>query len=412
VKQDSKNNNQPISQDSIHPEGFLAVNRTIFDHVRSGKLHPTAFGMYTFILQECDWGTGVWWGSAHRLVEDFGHTAELRTIRDNLARLFKLGFLKSLRRKGRRGNYFVLINKYRPTVGVLRGYELNADESIDLQTLVYNSRSEDGVTLYCRCSDGAVTVHRRCSDGAPYQDIQDVQASQNGQATTTSTAGDDAADVPRDSKTLTAKEQFMEALAAEFSGEHTTPKHRDEAWEKATEVGPDLFLAALKVWQNQHEETDTFLGETDGKQKSRSWPLRCFLDSMYFADCVRQAETYLKRGILRDELHVFLDAYVDELTPERVVKIRKCGDDWPGGRLWAIRALNQCQKPEDYADFDRDPLALAQACKAGKSPAERRAIERDRQAAKDLNDACRAARESKGPSFDELLSSVQDAANG
>jgi hypothetical protein len=232
----------------------------------------------------------------------------------------------------------------------------------------------------------------------------------NREISTTSSHLDDAdaGDLLSSTENLSAKEQFMEALAAEFSGESTTLKHRKEAWEKATEVGPDLFLAALKVWQNQYEETDTFLGETDGKQKYRSWTLRCFLDSMYFADCVRQAETYLKRGILRDELHVFLDAYVDELTAERIAKIRKCGDDWPGGRLWAIRALNQCQKPEDYADFDRDPLALAQACKAGQSPAERRAIVRDRQAAKDLNEACRAARESKGPSFDELLSSVQD----
>jgi len=156
-------NKQPTTQSQIYTDGFTAIRHGIFDHLRDGRMHPTMLAIYVLILHQCDWRSGLWLGSAYRVFDSFGQTIELRTIRDNLKRLYKSGYLKSFRKKGRRGNYYVAINKYRPTVGVLRGRQLNTDKSTSPKDLFYEVRSEDVVTASQECTDDAVTVQRRCT---------------------------------------------------------------------------------------------------------------------------------------------------------------------------------------------------------------------------------------------------------
>jgi hypothetical protein len=69
--------------------------------------------------------------------------SNLRDIQRAIQRLAKIGFIRAFQLRGQRGNYRVLINKYEPEFGALRGKRLNAVASTSWQAPVYEACADD-----------------------------------------------------------------------------------------------------------------------------------------------------------------------------------------------------------------------------------------------------------------------------
>jgi hypothetical protein len=120
-------------------KGFIQVRCGISDHLLSSALGAFDIGVYLIILLQVDFESGIWTGSAPRLLASAPRGAGLRDMQRSLQLLEKIGFIRIFHRHGLRGNYRVLINKYEPQFGALRGKRLNAAKSDNWRHPVYES---------------------------------------------------------------------------------------------------------------------------------------------------------------------------------------------------------------------------------------------------------------------------------
>ena len=107
--------------------GWYAILRSgILDHLLAGKLGYPEIGIYTTIHLQADFKTGIWRGSAPRLLAAAPRGASIRDVQRWLQILTRIRFLRPFHRHGERGNYPVLIDKYDVRIGALKGMRLNA----------------------------------------------------------------------------------------------------------------------------------------------------------------------------------------------------------------------------------------------------------------------------------------------
>ena len=118
-------------------KGFVQIRRGIEEHLLAGRLGLFEFGVYLIIHFQVDFETGVWTGSAPRILAAAPRSTSLRDVQRALARLEQLGFIRTFHQQGQRGNYRVLINKYEPQTGALKGQRLNAQGSLTWRSPVY-----------------------------------------------------------------------------------------------------------------------------------------------------------------------------------------------------------------------------------------------------------------------------------
>jgi hypothetical protein len=112
--------------------------RDLQDHLKQGRLSIFELGVYQIIHWQADFKTGVWWGSAPAVHCVAPRGCKLRDVQRAIARLKRIGFLRPREQKqGKRGNFPVLIDKYEPLSGALRGTRLNAARSADWRNPVY-----------------------------------------------------------------------------------------------------------------------------------------------------------------------------------------------------------------------------------------------------------------------------------
>jgi len=123
--------------------GFVKIRRGLEPHLLSGRLGLIELGTYLLIHLQADFETGVWIGSAPRLLAAAPRGSNLRDIQRAIQRLAKIGFIRAFQLRGQRGNYRVLINKYEPEFGALRGKRLNAVASTSWQAPVYEACADD-----------------------------------------------------------------------------------------------------------------------------------------------------------------------------------------------------------------------------------------------------------------------------
>ncbi len=122
--------------------GFTPIRNAVEEHLEKGRLTYCDFGIYVKIHLGADYKTGVWWGSAKKLLTEGPADGSLRRIRESLRRLASIIFIKPFRVRGRRGNYPVLINKF-DLRGELRGYRVNAEKTTDWRHPVLELRTDD-----------------------------------------------------------------------------------------------------------------------------------------------------------------------------------------------------------------------------------------------------------------------------
>lgn len=144
--------------------GFAKIRSGLEEHLIAGRIGFFEAGVYLTIHIQADFRRGVWIGSAPRLLATAPRGASLRSVQRALEQLAEIGFLRTFRTHGARGNYTVLIHKYEPQFGALRGTRLNALASENWSRPIYERVAESDTV--------PVTEHDTESDteDAPFQE--------------------------------------------------------------------------------------------------------------------------------------------------------------------------------------------------------------------------------------------------
>ena len=124
-------------------ERYVPIRPGISEHLLRGDISVFEFGVYVIVHLQADFSTGIWRGSAPRILNSAPRGAKLRDIQRALEHLTDLGLLKHFHQHGQRGNFAFLINKFTVRSGALSGMRLNADKSESWRAPVYESCADD-----------------------------------------------------------------------------------------------------------------------------------------------------------------------------------------------------------------------------------------------------------------------------
>jgi hypothetical protein len=139
-------------------ERYIPIRPGILEHLLRGDISAFEFGVYVIVHLQADYRTGIWRGSAPRIIAAAPRGAELRKTQRALEHLTELSLLKPFTSQGKRGNYPVLINKFTVRSGALTGMRLNACKSNSWEHPVYES-----------CADGDA---EGVAEDAPIQEVR------------------------------------------------------------------------------------------------------------------------------------------------------------------------------------------------------------------------------------------------
>jgi hypothetical protein len=110
-------------------ERSVPIRPGIEEHLVCGAMSLCEFGIYTLIHIQADYRTGIWRGSAPKILATAPRGASLRQVQRALEHFEEMGYLKSFRVQGARGNTPYLIDKFTVRSGALKGYRINAAKS-------------------------------------------------------------------------------------------------------------------------------------------------------------------------------------------------------------------------------------------------------------------------------------------
>jgi hypothetical protein len=135
------------------------------EHLLRGDISALEFGVYVMIHLQADFSTGIWQGSAPRILFSAPRGADLRKVQRAIQHLAEIGLLKPFNQQGKRGNYPVLINKFTVRSGALLGMRLNAFKSLSWRHPVYEP---------CADSDA-----EGVAEDAPSQEVRSKEVRKN-----------------------------------------------------------------------------------------------------------------------------------------------------------------------------------------------------------------------------------------
>jgi hypothetical protein len=116
----------------------------IHGYAETAKLSAYQLGLYVTIHAQADFSTGIWMGSAARLLATVPRDNSLQACQRALRHMCDLGLLKDFRATGVRGNTAYLINKFKIRSGERSGQTLNADIST-LGNIVYERETRESI---------------------------------------------------------------------------------------------------------------------------------------------------------------------------------------------------------------------------------------------------------------------------
>ncbi len=120
----------------------VPIRPGIEEHLVRGAMSLCEFGIYALIHIQADYRTGIWRGSAPRILATAPRGASLRQVQRALEHFESVGYLKSFRVQGARGNTPYLIDKFTVRCGALKGYRVNAAKSESWQRPFYELVAE------------------------------------------------------------------------------------------------------------------------------------------------------------------------------------------------------------------------------------------------------------------------------
>lgn len=131
------NDNQSTfnSEEWLNPQGFIGIRNGIREHIDSGCFSATDLGVYFYLQAHVNWATGICYTNAVTMALKLDETP-VRSVQRSFAKLRERGYI-NYPEKYHGGSYPVLINKFRPTNGLLLGAELDAFKSKDFEQVIY-----------------------------------------------------------------------------------------------------------------------------------------------------------------------------------------------------------------------------------------------------------------------------------
>jgi hypothetical protein len=123
-------------------ERFVPIRPGIEEHLVRGDMSLCEFGVYALIHIQADYRTGIWRGSAPRILATAPRGASLRQVQRALEHFENMGYLKSFRVHGARGNAPYLIDKFTVRSGALKGYRVIVAKSESWQRPFYELVTE------------------------------------------------------------------------------------------------------------------------------------------------------------------------------------------------------------------------------------------------------------------------------
>lgn len=186
--------------EQLAPDGFIMIRSGIREHIDGGRFLGFDLGVYLYLHAISSWKTGI----AYTCAKAIGEKLEVpaRSVNNSLYRMRERGYINYPKGDGSRGLYCVYIHKARPTVGALRGYELDAFWDNDFQEILYR-KADGGCAVAAwkpRCEGAEVALMRR-GDGVLVARIQDGKDGKAGQ------------DVARRASSSTAKKRVSELVS-------------------------------------------------------------------------------------------------------------------------------------------------------------------------------------------------------
>ena len=148
---------------------FIPIFIGLDEHLRLGKMSLADLGVYLLLHRWCEWRWGIYYGCAATIASLMGGRAEKAEVQRSLQSLRRFEFINYRLGTGLRGSYNILIHKYLPRVGELRGYRLNAFALHSLEQPVYERSNGEG-TVDGLSLDGGQTVTRLSSNGERTED--------------------------------------------------------------------------------------------------------------------------------------------------------------------------------------------------------------------------------------------------
>ena len=143
---------------------FIPIFTGLDEHLRLGKMSLTDLGVYLLLHRWCEWRWGIYYGCAATIASLMGGRAEKSEVQRSLNNLRRYHFVNYRLGTGSRGSYNILIHKFLPRVGELRGYRLNAfdENSLDQPFYEYTNgeRTVEGLS-----TDGGRTVQPLRTNG-------------------------------------------------------------------------------------------------------------------------------------------------------------------------------------------------------------------------------------------------------
>ncbi|MFZ0685623.1 MAG: hypothetical protein WAM89_08755 [Terriglobales bacterium] len=150
------------------------------DHVAKGWMEGDMYLAYNIILQDCDWSTGVWHGSADKLAALVGGQWSKSTAKRVLKRLGQGRYITSHYVPKQMGNYDIAINNYVPTCGENKGKKLRRTKTRDYRVRLASEPLEGFPTEPLDAEKGISSEPLRGSPVARIQDLHSVPPTSGG----------------------------------------------------------------------------------------------------------------------------------------------------------------------------------------------------------------------------------------
>lgn len=144
-------------------DGFVKYRNGIDDHLRAGTISLYEAAIMLQISRQADYETGLWIGSADRLVTDAPLDNSVKKVRRALRHLKAIGWIKGWKKYAGKAATHYLVGKWEATSGRHKGERINLEKTAIWSNPVF----ESDTTATPERQDGETTATLKSKTGSP-----------------------------------------------------------------------------------------------------------------------------------------------------------------------------------------------------------------------------------------------------
>ena len=124
--------------------GWYRRRRDLLRHLESGRISLLDSAIHDFLCLTCDYRTGVAWCSAAKIRALCPAEFSDKAIKRSLQKLERIGWIKRFIKRGRRGNYPVVISRFFVRDASRNGWMVNAERTTDWRHVQFDAVPDSG----------------------------------------------------------------------------------------------------------------------------------------------------------------------------------------------------------------------------------------------------------------------------